>query len=42
MSISNENKLNLFLNKYEKKKIKLQSKIFDHTKFIKLLNIRKI
>ena len=42
MSISNENKLNLFLNKYEKKKIKLQPKIFDHTKFIKLLNIRKI
>ena len=42
MYISNENKLNLFLNKYEKKKIKLQSKIFDYTKFIKLLNIRKI
>lgn len=40
MSVSNENKLNLFLKKYQKKKLKLQSKKFDYIKFIESLNIK--
>lgn len=40
MSVTNENKLNLFLKKYQKKKLKLQSKKFDYIKFINSLNIK--
>ena len=40
MSVSNENKLDLFLKKYQKKKLKLQSKKFDYIKFINSLNIK--
>lgn len=42
MPVTNENKLNLFLNKYQKKKLKVKSKKFNYIKFIKLLNVKKI